>query len=68
MEIKEMTIEELEARKAEIATEVDAEGADLDALEGEIRSINAELESRKRRGCEKSRDPFCCRCRSRNCC
>ena len=47
MEIKEMTIEELEARKAEIATEVDAEGADLDALEGEIRSINAELESRK---------------------
>ena len=47
MEIKEMTIEELEARKAEIATEVDADGADLDALEEEIRSINAELESRK---------------------
>lgn len=47
MEIKEMTIDELQARKAAIATEVDAEGADLDALETEARSINAELESRK---------------------
>ena len=47
MEIKEMTIEELEARKAEIATEVDNEGADLDALEEEVRAIKEELESRK---------------------
>lgn len=47
MEIKEMTIEELEARKAEIATEVDTEGADLDALEEEVRAIKEELESRK---------------------
>ena len=47
MEIKEMTMDELQARKAAIATEIDAEGADLDALETEARSINAEIESRK---------------------
>lgn len=47
MKIKEMTIEELEARKAEIATEVDNEGADLDALEEEVRAIKEELEFRK---------------------
>lgn len=43
----EKTIEQLEARKAEIAAEVDSEGADLDALENEVRAINAELETRK---------------------
>lgn len=47
MNLKEMSIEELEVRKAAIATEVDAEGADLDALEEEVRSINAEIEERK---------------------
>ena len=47
MEIKEMTIEELEARKAQIAEEVEADGVDLDALEEEVRSIKAELEARK---------------------
>lgn len=47
MEIKEMTIEQLEERRAEIRTEVDSEDADLDALEAEARDINAELESRK---------------------
>lgn len=47
MEIKEMTIEELEARKAQIAEEVEADGADLDALEEEVRAIKAELEARK---------------------
>ena len=46
-EIKEMNVEELEARKAEIVNEIEAEDADLDALETETRSINAELESRK---------------------
>lgn len=46
MEIKEMTIEELEARKSAIAAELDNEGADLDALENEVRSIKAELEER----------------------
>jgi len=47
MEINEMTIEEMEARKAEIRSEVEAEDADLDALEAEVRGINEELEARK---------------------
>lgn len=42
-----MTIDELEARKTAIAAEVDNEGADLNALEEEVRGINAEMESRK---------------------
>ena len=47
MEFNTMTIEELEARKAEISTECEAEGADVDALLEEVRGINAELEARK---------------------
>lgn len=47
MEFKEMTIEQLEARRAEIMSEIDNEGADLDALETEARGIKEELESRK---------------------
>ena len=47
MDIKTMTPEELEQRKAAIAIEVDQEGADLDALQAEARSINEELEQRK---------------------
>ena len=47
MELKEMTIEELEARKAAIVTELDAPEADLDALEAEARAIKEELETRK---------------------
>ena len=47
MELKNMTIDEIEARKAEIITELEAPEADLDALEEEMRSIKAELESRK---------------------
>ena len=47
MEIKEMTIEELEARKAEILEELEAEGADLDALENEVRAIKEEMEARR---------------------
>lgn len=49
MDIKTMSFEELEARKAAIATESEAEGADVDALLEEIRSINAEIEERKAR-------------------
>lgn len=45
--IKKMTISDLEARKAAIATEIDQEGADLDALNEEVRAINEELEARK---------------------
>lgn len=47
MEIKEMTIEELETRKNAIVAELDVEGADLDALEAEMKSIKAEIEERK---------------------
>ena len=43
-----MTVEELETRKAAIGTEVEAEGADLDAFEAEVKAINAELETRKK--------------------
>lgn len=47
MNFKDMTIEEIEARKAQILTELDAPEADLDALEEEMRGIKAELENRK---------------------
>lgn len=47
MEIKEMTAEELLERRSAIAEEVEADGADLDALEAEVKSINEELEARK---------------------
>lgn len=45
--IKKMTVAEMEARKAAISTEVNQDGADLDALQEEIRAINEELETRK---------------------
>jgi HK97 family phage major capsid protein len=47
MDIKTMSIDELIERRSAIAAELDAEGADLDALEAEVRSINEELEARK---------------------
>lgn len=47
MEFEKMTIEELEARKAQIAVDIEAEDADLDALEAEVRGIKEELERRK---------------------
>ena len=47
MDFKDMTIDQLEERKAAIPAELDNEGADLDALEEEVRAINAELEARK---------------------
>lgn len=46
MEFTEMSVEQLEERKAAIVSEVDVEGADLDALEVEMKAINADLESR----------------------
>lgn len=54
MEIKEMTIEQLEERKAAIVAELDAPEADLDALESEARSIKEELESRKAEAAKKA--------------
>ena len=47
MEIKEMTVEQLEERKMAIPEELDKEDADLNALEEEVRNINTELEERK---------------------
>lgn len=47
MEFKNLSSEELEMRKAEIAQLVDSEDADLDALTEEVRSINEELQARK---------------------
>ena len=47
MELKEMSIEMLEERKAAIAGELDNPEADLDALEAEVRGINEEIENRK---------------------
>lgn len=47
MELKEMTIEQLEERKAQIVEELDKPEADLDALENEARSIKEEIEARK---------------------
>ena len=46
MEIRELSAAELQARMAEIRTAVDAEDADLDALETEARAIKGELETR----------------------
>ena len=47
MDYKEMTAEALEERRAQIAAEIDTDGADLDALEAEARAIKEELENRK---------------------
>ena len=47
MDFTTMTVEQLEERKTAIASEIDAPGADLTALEDEVRGINAELEARK---------------------
>lgn len=47
MELKEMSIEQLEERKQAIGVEVDKDDADLEALEQEVRAINEELEARK---------------------
>ena len=47
MDFTTMTIEELESRLAAIPEELEAEGADLDALETEVRGIKAEIKTRK---------------------
>lgn len=54
MDFKEMSVEELLERRSAIAEEVDAEGADLDALESEVKSINEELEARKEEEAQKA--------------
>lgn len=52
--MNEKTTEELMARKAAIGEEMNAEGADLDALETEVRSINEELANREKAAAEKA--------------
>lgn len=47
MNFSEMSIEQLNERRAAIASEIDVDGADLDALETEARAINEEIEKRK---------------------
>lgn len=47
MDFSTMTIDELLERKSAIAQEIELEDADLDALDEEVRGINAELENRK---------------------
>ena len=54
MEFKNMTVEELEARRVQIGEEVEKDGADLDALEAEIKGIKAELEARKAEATKKA--------------
>ena len=49
-----MTIEAIEERKNAIVAELDNEGADLDALEAEMRSLNEEVEARKAAEAQKS--------------
>ena len=47
MDFEKMTVEELTERRAAIAIEIEADGADLDALEAEVRAINGEMEKRR---------------------
>ena len=46
--MEQKTTEELLERRTQIASEIETEGADLDALEAEVRAINDELETRKK--------------------
>lgn len=54
MELKEMTIEQLEERKAQIVTELEAPESDLNALEAEARAIKDEMEARKQAETQKA--------------
>jgi HK97 family phage major capsid protein len=47
MNIENMTITEIDARMAEIATEMDKDGADIDALTEEVRKMNERNEALK---------------------
>lgn len=54
MDFTNMTVEELEARRAQIVEESEQDGADLNALTDEIRGIKAELEARKEAAAKKA--------------
>ena len=54
MDFTTMTVEELEARRVQIGVEAEQDGADLDALEAEIKGIKAEFEARKEAAVKKA--------------
>ncbi len=54
MEFTSMTVEELEARLAQLPDEIEKEGADLDALDAEFKGITAELDARKATAAKKA--------------
>ena len=54
MDYTTMTMDELDARLAAIPEAMEADGADLDALEAEVRAIKAEKEARKAAEAEKA--------------
>ena len=56
MEIKTMSVEELQARKAEIEAEIDSLESieEVNARSAEVDEINAELEARKQLAQEKA--------------
>lgn len=54
MEFTSMTVEELEARLAQLPDEIEKDGADLDALDAEFKGITAELEARKAAAAKKA--------------
>ena len=54
MEFTSMTVEELEARLAQLPDEIEKDGADLDALDAEFKGITAELATRKAAAAKKA--------------
>ena len=54
MNLKEMEVAQLEERNAQILEEIEVDGADLDALQEEARSIREELEARKAEAAKKA--------------
>jgi HK97 family phage major capsid protein len=54
MEFTNMTVEELEARLAQLPDEIEKDDADLDALDAEFKGITAELEARKETALKKA--------------
>ena len=54
MEFTSMTVEELEARLAQLPDEIEKDGADIDALDAEFKGITAELDARKAAAAKKA--------------
>ena len=54
MEFTSMTVEELEARLAQLPDEIEKDDADLDALDAEFKGITAELDARKAAAAKKA--------------